>query len=123
MPRVQFDNWLTVETYRRATRLILALEAWKLDHGGLPQSLNELRGKYFDQVPVDPRTGDAFQYEPKGLPYCAAWGPAVAQTIKPRQPFVGCASWSGRRYEPPVTDSEFVPPVVGLADEWVFPIP
>ena len=74
MPRVQFDDWLRVETYRRATRLVLALETWKLDHGGLPQSLNELRGKYFDQVPVDPRTGDAFQYEPKGLPYCAGVG-------------------------------------------------
>jgi len=59
---------LRVETYRRATLLILALEAWKLDHGSLPQSLDELKDKYIEQIPVSPFTGGTFNYEPKGLP-------------------------------------------------------
>ena len=61
------DDWLKVETYRCATRLILALEAWKCEHDGLPDSLGDLTGKYLDQIPVDPYTGGQFRYEPKGL--------------------------------------------------------
>ena len=90
------------ETHRRATRLILALEAWKLDHGGLPKSLEDLKGKYLDQLPVDPYTGGAFRYKPKGLPYGVEFGaagsnPKEAELIAPGRPFVSCDSWFARR--------------------------
>ena len=62
------DQLAWFETERRATMLILALEAYRLDHGNLPKSLNELAGKYFEDVPHDPYSGLEFQYFPEGLP-------------------------------------------------------
>ena len=58
-----------VETNRRATRIILALEAWKLQHGSLPKKLDELVGTCFDKLPSDPYTGEPFQYFPDGVKY------------------------------------------------------
>ena len=37
-------TYTAIETSRRATRLLLALEAWKLRHGSLPKTLEELVG-------------------------------------------------------------------------------
>ena len=92
---------LKVETYRRATRLILALEAWKLDHGGLPQSLEDLQGKYLDQLPVDPYTGNAFDYAPQGLPYYVVSGTycSAEKTLEPGLPFLACDTWSTAPHE------------------------
>jgi hypothetical protein len=52
----------------RAVQILLALEAWKLEHGKLPDSLDVLAGKYFEKVPVDPFSGKSFRYFPEGLP-------------------------------------------------------
>lgn len=84
------------EIRRRATLLILALEAWKLDHGSLPEKLEDLKGKYLDQMPVDPATGVEFGYAPKGFPHPLQWsapGSATLEETKPGQPFL----WSGVR--------------------------
>jgi hypothetical protein len=56
-----------METPRRAVRLILALEAWKLEHGSLPDSLDELVVSYFEQLPLDPYTAKSFRYCRDGI--------------------------------------------------------
>ena len=65
--RVAFHE-LNARTVRRATKIVLALEAWKLEHGELPESLDELVGPYFKELPKAPRAGTVFAYFPKGLP-------------------------------------------------------
>jgi hypothetical protein len=135
LPFGNLDHWLTVETHRRGTRLVLALEAWKLDHGGLPQSLEDLKGKYLDQLPVGPYTGSAFRYEPKGLPYYVAWlwqSSLDTKTLEPGRPFVACDSWSTKGYRPS-SDGDPRPPEGRTGADssrtevwegvWVFPIP
>ncbi len=62
-----------IETERRAVRVILALEAWKLQHGSLPKTLDELVGPCLDQLPNDPYTGKPFLYFPEGLPASLIW--------------------------------------------------
>ena len=59
---------MSIETERRALRLQLALAAWKLEHGELPESLDALVGPYLDALPIDPYAGEPFRYFPKGLP-------------------------------------------------------
>jgi hypothetical protein len=55
-------------TSRRATHLVMALEAWKVDHHGeLPEQLNELVGPYLDKLPLDPYTSRDFVYERNGI--------------------------------------------------------
>jgi hypothetical protein len=56
------------EAQRRGTILVLALEAFRIDHGDLPATLDELAGKYVDRLPDDPYTGEEFDYFPQGLP-------------------------------------------------------
>ncbi len=130
---------LRVETYRRATRLILALEAWKLEHGGLPKSLDDLAGKYLDKLPVDPYTGGAFTYGRKGLPYCVVSNPGFGaiKALEPGQPFIASDNWYGN-HQGPETDNEqntgergdntsTAEASSGVCKEWkgvwVFPIP
>jgi ABC-type transport system involved in multi-copper enzyme maturation permease subunit len=56
------------ETDFRATLIILALEAWRAEHGSLPQELNELVGSQSGFLPVDPVDGQPFKYFAHGLP-------------------------------------------------------
>ncbi len=56
------------EADRRATIIILALEAYRLEHGALPESLQQLARAYLDKVPDDPYSGKPFVYFPKGIP-------------------------------------------------------
>ncbi len=91
---------LKVETYRRATRLILALEAWRIEHGGLPKSLDDLTPKYLDKVPVDPYIGKTFGYEPAGFPCGIVSEPGYAATrmLEPGRPFIACDTSSAETY-------------------------
>ena len=134
MPRGNLDAWLTVETCRRATRLILALEAWKLEHGGLPPSLDDLKGKYLDQLPVDPYRGDPFSYEPRGRLNIVAWrspNSAETKTIQPGQPFLACVYWTTQgsaagsdECEPPAASAVGGPAGTKVREDvWLFPIP
>ncbi|HEX7379372.1 MAG TPA: hypothetical protein VF278_19775, partial [Pirellulales bacterium] len=54
---------------RRAAQLVLAVEAWILEHGAPPKKLDELRGTYFDSLPLDPYTFNhrTFEWFPWGL--------------------------------------------------------
>ena len=58
---------MSSEFHRRATRLIMALIAWQLEHDSLPRSLQELRGEYLKSVPLDPYSGEPFVYFPNGI--------------------------------------------------------
>jgi len=55
------------ETRRRAVRLQLALVAWELEHGALPDRLEQLAGGQIAQLPLDPYTGRLFLYWPAGV--------------------------------------------------------
>ena len=124
------NNWSRCETYRRAARLVLAIEAWKLDHGRLPQSLDDLQGKYLSQIPVAVFSEEEFRYEPKGVSYCVEMDPCstseTTETIAPNQPFLG---WGPRRIGGKwpgfdTGDSPLPPESVHLGSEWtLFPIP
>jgi len=50
------------------TGAALALRCYHLEHGRLPESLEELAPAYLDEVPVDPFTERLFVYEPKAHP-------------------------------------------------------
>lgn len=78
------DGFMRSEAERRATLQILALQAWKLDHGSLPPSLDVLTGKYLDKLPADPYAtgGQPLRYFPAGLPVALKrvdWGPVVRE--------------------------------------------
>lgn len=55
------------ELRRRACLVRLALLAWRLHHGRLPESLDPLAGSYLTRVPLDPASGQPFVYFPQGL--------------------------------------------------------
>jgi hypothetical protein len=61
------EDFAEMENIRRKTRTILALQGWKLEHGEYPKILNELSGTYLSIWPVDPYTGESYQYFPSGL--------------------------------------------------------
>ena len=81
---------------RAATKIVLALEAWKLEHGELPESLDELADAYPGQMPKPSLNDSHFRLFPKGLT-----SPAVVErsgwdeenTIPSGTPFI----WMGVR--------------------------
>jgi hypothetical protein len=81
-----YHSMANLETERRAMRSLLALEAWKLEHGRLPPSLEDLTGRYLDRPPVDPLWGKLFQYYPKGVAF--AFRDARGKAIEPAVPFL-----------------------------------
>ena len=58
---------------RRGVRLSLLLEAWKLRHGSLPKTLDELVGPDLDRLPIDPYTGAPFRYVRDGVGIPLRW--------------------------------------------------
>lgn len=93
------NTYAALETSRRATRLILALEAWKLRHGSLPKKLDQLVGSCIDRMPVDPYSGKPFRYCRDGLKVQLHWiqpksNPRIhptSGTINANVPFVWSA--------------------------------
>ncbi len=59
---------LRTETHRRAVLLQLALAAWRLEHGELPDTLDPLVGTYLERMPLVPATGEPFRWFPQGIP-------------------------------------------------------
>ncbi len=56
---------------------MLALQAYRLTHQRLPDSLDALQGEFFDELPRDPYSGRDFVYFPTGLPEPAGPGEAL----------------------------------------------
>ena len=48
------------ETDYRATLIVLALEAWRIEHGSLPQELDQLVGHGLEKLPLDPLKAQPF---------------------------------------------------------------
>ena len=57
-----------MEDLRRTTRVMLAIEAWKLEHGRLPDSLDDVVGKDLSGTAVNPISKRPFGYLPHGVP-------------------------------------------------------
>ena len=51
------------DSARRATSLILRLNAYRTDHGAYPKMLSDLVPKYLSEVPLDPMDGKPFRYD------------------------------------------------------------
>ncbi|MCL4195489.1 MAG: hypothetical protein KJZ87_27375, partial [Thermoguttaceae bacterium] len=64
------SDYTSREAERRAALQILAIAAWKLEHGELPPTLDMLVGEHLNEVPADPFADDraSFRYFPDGLP-------------------------------------------------------
>ncbi len=58
---------VATEWQRRTARIKMALAAWQLDHQSLPEKLEELKGGYLAEIPVDPYSGESFVYFPRGV--------------------------------------------------------
>jgi hypothetical protein len=60
------EAWRTSQTRFQAEisllRLMFALEAYKRDNGNYPDELNDLRGDYIAEIPLDPFSGKSFRY-------------------------------------------------------------
>ena len=63
-----------MQTARAAVRLILTLKAWKLEHGSLPKTLDELVGPYLKELPIDPYSYEPFRYFRNGIESPLYWG-------------------------------------------------
>jgi hypothetical protein len=83
---VEPDAWRNSNLYRkanyglesitlnqRATLIILALEGWALEHGALPDTLEQLVPDWLDAAPIDPLTGKPFLYFPTGVDTTLRW--------------------------------------------------
>lgn len=91
-----------METRRRAVRLLLALQAWRIEHGKLPETLDELVGPYLNRLPLDPYSAESsrpldpysaesFRYFPEGLPVRLEhhyWNPHRPLDMEAGTPFV-----------------------------------
>ncbi len=98
--------WLMLcrETDYRATLIILALEAWRAEHGMLPSELNELVGHGLEKVPLDPLKAKPFLYG-LGLarrgPHVSAGGaepPSAEALASERRIEPDVWKWFGRRF-------------------------
>jgi hypothetical protein len=84
--------WTREETQRRATHIIMAIEAWKVDHHGeLPEHLIQLQTSYLNSVPLDPYSGGFFYYLREGIappPKLSGEGKPNGWPSVPRKPFI-----------------------------------
>ncbi len=76
---------------RNAAIVSMALSAWRIEHGTLPQTLEQLVGTYFDRLPLDPYTGEAFGYRREGFPTPIRFGQPYAQAIPANWPLIWSA--------------------------------
>jgi len=123
-------KYLRMETRRRAVRVQLALAGWNVEHGELPERLEELAGAFFDRLPLDPSGGGPFQYFREGQPgsirdldpwrYEAdpqALEPDADVIVRPGTPYfrsagVGQRGWfSAHDYRSRGSDRDFVFPI------------
>ncbi len=105
----------------RGMALFLALRAYEIDHGRLPDRLDELAPAYLSRVPVDPFSGKPFGYLRSGVPGL----PAEAWAIYS----VGgnCADDGGTAYHPcsisPFSDPDLVIPSQNYSQVWTDNMP
>ncbi|MFI4855023.1 MAG: hypothetical protein ACIAQF_08625, partial [Phycisphaerales bacterium JB065] len=71
------EQWYTIQHSVAVTQIILAMAEYRLGNGDWPESLDQLVPDYLDAVPIDPQTGDPFEYEhtPGQPPTLESFGP------------------------------------------------
>ena len=97
------------ETDRRATLIVLAIGAYRLDHGDLPASLDQLAPKYLERVPLDPYSMVGFGYFPTGIRVPA---PEARAYEAERQMYADVSSWRRTR------SLDHVPVELGVPGIW-----
>jgi hypothetical protein len=82
------QDYVALVAARRAVRVVLALEAWKLKHSSLPKKLDELVGHGLDRLPDDPYSGKPFHYFRDGLKIPLQWSqPRLVTAYAPETMF------------------------------------
>ena len=112
---------------QRALLLMLALKGWQIEHGDLPESLDELRGSYFDRLPLDPYSGGQFGYSRGGFdrplevgrPY--GFSSSTQSFVDPGKPLIWSAAGGSGHIIYPRFDRDGRP--VEVLDGWPFLIP
>jgi len=80
------EEWrLQKPTTLGASQITLALVAWQIEHGALPESLDQLVGPYFAELPQDYYTGEEYRYFGEGVPERLRGG---NRTVPPGTPFL-----------------------------------
>lgn len=69
-PSFAGDRLIVLVAQRRAARLVLALQAWRLEHRHLPDKLERL---VLDGIALDPLSGEFFVYRPQGVTVPKRW--------------------------------------------------
>jgi hypothetical protein len=87
------------EACRRAAQLQIALAMYRLDHGEDPKWLSELVPEYLDALPLDPYSGQPFQYAADGLdrPLVSRLNDGPFQDIAPFTPLIWSVGPSNAR--------------------------
>jgi hypothetical protein len=69
------DMTLSTEAMLRLTRIALAAERYRLDHGRFPAQLTELAPRYLEELPVDPFDLQPMRYKPttEGMIVYSIW--------------------------------------------------
>ncbi len=122
------DNWSREAvclgefiSIQRATLIVLALQGWRLEHGTLPRTLDELSPAWFAHIPVDPWTGTPFEYYPDGLREQTAWRDDMwywgTFTLPPQRPLLKAQKTGPYYAESQRTSPDSVP------HRRIFPIP
>ena len=93
--------YATLETHRRGLWLTLALQAYRQQHGKLPERLEELVGPFLDRLPSDPISGQAFEYRPVGFPLEIS---GDGRLLAPKTPLLTAPGNQGARREPITND-------------------
>ena len=94
-------TWVSLEAHRRGLWLTIALQAYRLQHGKLPERLDELVGPFMDRLPTDPSTGQAFEYRAGGVPIELL---SDGRRLPPNTPYLSVPGLPGARCEPILND-------------------
>jgi hypothetical protein len=71
---------------RRALQTRIALAMYRLDEKKYPPRLADLVPKYLTQLPMDPYSGQPFQYFPEGLNLALEHGSSKTKRVEPNTP-------------------------------------
>jgi len=96
-----------IESKRRVARLVLAIQAWRLERGALPKSLGALVPEYLGQLPMDPVSGQPYRLFPEGMPFdvqALTFLYSERQAVSARTPVVTSAAFEASLGLGPVQD-------------------
>lgn len=104
----------SLETQRRGLWLTIALQAYRVKHGRLPDRLEDLVGRYLDRLPSDPFNGLPFEYRPNGYPFVVQ---ADNRRLAANTPLFAALGESASRREPVTAEHFFASQGRGIVDD------